>query len=274
MGETDLEIDCACGLPGENASDVPQRQGMSSTLVPHSVSLESVQPLAGADGGKGTMSEPATKQHTLRKQSDQQTKSPGAAVCYSRSSLTPSDLDDSDFRQGSLLSSVICTETNETTPPGAGTPSSYTSRSPSLGLLDNVPYPRGVSPAVTNQCDKTVIEDTGNEAAARGDQARDPGVRAITTQNIQGGPDKNQTSKDKLNRQTYVAPSTEWEAVRPDNLLLPSLFRFVDQMGQREELLGNRQPRWAVVVVETQARMTMERTIGFHTTRLRIFLRR
>ncbi|GKZ39918.1 hypothetical protein AbraIFM66950_001619, partial [Aspergillus brasiliensis] len=100
--------------------------------------------------------------------------------------------DSADFRQGSLLSSVTCTETNETTPPGAGTPSSYTSRSPSLGLLDNVPYPRSVSPAVTNQCDKTVIEDTGDEAAARGDQARDPGVRAITTQNIQGGPDKNQ----------------------------------------------------------------------------------
>lgn len=31
-GETDLEIHCGCGLPGEIASDVPQRQGMSSTL--------------------------------------------------------------------------------------------------------------------------------------------------------------------------------------------------------------------------------------------------
>ncbi|GLA44400.1 hypothetical protein AnigIFM63309_003162, partial [Aspergillus niger] len=155
---------------------------------PHSVSLEPVQPLAGADGGKGSMSEPATKQHTLRKQSNQQTQSVGAAACYSRSSLTQLDLDDSDFRRGSLLSSVSCTETNETTPPGAGTPTSYTSRSPSLGLLDNISYPQSVSPAVTNQCDKMVIEDTGTEAAARGDQTRDPGARAITTQNIQRGP--------------------------------------------------------------------------------------
>ncbi|GKZ98004.1 hypothetical protein AnigIFM59636_001828 [Aspergillus niger] len=171
---------------------------MSSTLVPHSVSLEPVQPLAGADGGKGTMSEPATKQHTLRKQSNQQTQSVGAAACYSRSSLTQLDLDDSvpsvaitdsaDFRRGSLLSSVTCTETNETTPPGAGAPTSYTSRSPSLGLLDNISYPQSVSPAVTNQCDKMVIEDTGTEAAARGDQTRNPGARAITTQNIQRGP--------------------------------------------------------------------------------------
>ncbi|PYH96100.1 hypothetical protein BO71DRAFT_188815 [Aspergillus ellipticus CBS 707.79] len=159
-----------------HALDIPQYQRLSSTAVLYSVSFESVQPLAGADDGEDIIFKPAVKQHTLRKQSNNQTQPPGGTVCYSSLSLILSDLDDSvplvattdsvGFRQESILLSVTCTETDKTTPPGAGTPSLYNSRSPSPGLLDNIPYLRSVSPAETSQCDKVIIKDTSTEAAA------------------------------------------------------------------------------------------------------------